>query len=116
MYGFVFLTMVFLSALSASAGPIENLFVVEPLPVEMHEMQMNASFLGVLARAKAKQAFDHRSKHQLVVTGDDVSTGPQLVNVGGFVVEPGARLPVGLREIIITGNQTKQIIVTNGKK
>jgi len=113
---FVSVMIVCFSALSGSAGPIEDLYRVDPLPVEMPDMQMNDTFISLRARAKAQQARERQSEHQLVVPGEGVSASPQLVNVGGLVVEPGAQLPLGLREIIILGNKTKQIIVDDNKK
>ena len=77
----------------------------------MDDMPLNGPFLSTVARQKAYWAVQHPSKRQLVVSGGKTNAGPQEVNVGGLIVQPGARLPLSLREIIITGNDTNRITV-----
>ncbi|SRR5712691_1189746 len=82
----------------------------------MGDMPLNGPFLSTVARQKAYWALQHPSKRQLVVTGGEVNADPQDVNVGGLIVQPGARLPLSLREIIITGNDTERITVVGERQ
>jgi hypothetical protein len=103
--------------LPAGAAPFDALFHHDlSTYTTMDDLPLNGPFLGTVARQKAYWATRYPSERELVVPGGKGQAAPQEVNVGGLIVQPGARLPLSLREIIITGNSTERITVVSKPK
>lgn len=103
--------------LPVGAAPLDALFHNDMSSfTKMEDMSLNGPFLGIVARQKAYWALRYPSERQLVVTGKEVNADPQDVNIGGLTVQPGARLPLSLREIIITGHDTERITVLSKRR
>jgi len=111
MYRFMFLTVVgvLLCDISvAAADPEAVLFSDDTaLFTGADTPLVNGPFLGI----RARQALRKPTKHHLIITGEEVETGPKDVTIGGLTVKPGAELPSSVREITIVGGKTENVTV-----